>query len=447
MPTTQEPTPGERPARSPARSPDHSPARSPDHSPARSPKRPPALFARARTTLDALEHLVGGMGTAALALIVLAGLFAVALACLAGVGLLLVPAALRGLRAVADRERSRLSRWGPPIADPGPVPGDWRAALRQPAAGRELLWVLHHATLGLLYGLVGLTLLFSVVRDLLFPLYWRLLPPGDAAGAGLGWTTDTWPGALAVSPVSLLWLGLALLLIPGLARLQAAPGRRLLSGDPGTDLALRVAQLTATRAAALDAHAAELRRIERSLHDGTQNRIVAVSVLLGAARRALARDPATADEVLERAQDAAEHALAELRAVVRGILPPVLDEHSLPDALSGLAAACPVPCSIEADVPGRCPASVEATAYFVVAEALTNIAKHSRARHAKVTVRRTGDRLELQIFDDGRGGAVEEAGTGLGGIRRRTEAHDGAFALSSPRGGPTTMKVSLPCGL
>ncbi|QYC45551.1 Sensor histidine kinase LiaS [Nonomuraea coxensis DSM 45129] len=405
-----------------------------------------AVRARARAALDGLEHLVGGMGTAALALIALAGLVAVALACLAGVGLLLAPAALRGLRAVADRERARLSRWGPQLVGPAPVPGRWRAALRQPAVRRELLWVLLHATSGLLLGLVGLTLLFSAVRDLLFPLYWWLLPQADAAGAGLGWETGNWPGAIAVAPLSLGWLALAVLLVPVMARLQAAPGRRLLAADPGTDLALRVAQLTATRAAALDAHAAELRRIERSLHDGTQNRLVAVTVLLGAARRALARDPATADEVLARAQDAAEQALAELRAVVRGILPPVLDERSLPDALTGLAAACAVPCEIDADLPGRCPASVEATAYFVVAEALTNIARHSEARHARVSVRRAGDRLRLLVTDDGRGGATESGGSGLSGIRRRTEAHDGVFALSSPPGGPTTLEVSLPCG-
>jgi signal transduction histidine kinase len=405
------------------------------------------LTARVRATLDGLEHLVGGMGTAALALMTLAGLIAVTLISLLGVGPRLVPTALRGLRSVANRERARLSRWGPQIFNPDPVPGEWRTAIRQPAVRRELLWLVHHATLGLVYGTIGPTLLFSVVRDLLFPLYWWLLSAEEAADSGLGWAATSWASALAVSPVCLVWLALAMLFIPGLARMQAAPGRRLLSADPGTDLVLRVAQLTATRAGALDAHATELRRIERALHDGTQNRLVAVNVLVGAARRALVRDPATADEVLERAQDATEQALSELRAVVRSILPPVLDERSLPDALSGLAAACPVPCEIDADMPGRCPASAEATAYFVVAEALTNIARHSKARHAKVIVRRTDDRLHLQITDDGRGGAAEDGGSGLSGIRRRTEAHDGVFALSSPPGGPTTMKVSLPCGL
>jgi signal transduction histidine kinase len=232
-----------------------------------------------------------------------------------------------------------------------------------------------------------------------------------------------------------------------MARLQAWPGFRLLSPDRGTDLALRVAQLTATRAGALDAHAAELRRIERSLHDGTQNRIVAVNLLLGAARRAVGRNPADVDAILERAQDAAEQALAELRGVVRSILPPVLTDRSLPDALTALAADCPVTCRIDADVPDRCAASVEATAYFVVAEALTNIARHSGASTATVLLRRQENRLCVEVRDDGHGGADEHGGSGIGGIRRRVEAHDGTFALASPAGGPTFLTVSLPCGL
>ncbi|MFU0242880.1 sensor histidine kinase, partial [Streptomyces scabiei] len=209
---------------------------------------------------------------------------------------------------------------------------------------------------------------------------------------------------------------------------------------------LRVAELTATRAAALDAHATELRRIERSLHDGAQNRLVSVTVLLGAARRMAARDPAGADELLERAQSAAEQALAELRSVARGILPPVLADRGLADALSGLAADCGVPCRVEADVPQRCAASVEATAYFVVAEALTNIAKHSGAARASVTVRARGGRLRLLVEDDGRGGADEDGGSGLTGIRRRVAALDGTLRLTSPPGGPTVLDADLPCG-
>jgi signal transduction histidine kinase len=412
-----------------------------------SPVRRRSLRARARLTLDSLEHLVGGLGTAVLALVALFSVLATAILCLVGVGLVLAPVTLRVVRAVTDRERTRLSRWGREIVSPEPVPARLADAVRDPAIRGELGWLAWHATFGLLLGAVGLSLPLYAIRDGSYPLYYQLIPAEDNS-----WSMGLWPshnlvGSLGVSAISLLWITLSLALIPGMARLQARIGYRLLSPAPGSDLALRVAQLTATRAAALDAHATELRRIERSLHDGTQNRLVAVNVMLGAARRALARDSADTDALLGRAQDATEQALADLRAVVRSILPPVLADRSLPDALTGLAAHSPVTCRIDANVPDRFPVSVEATAYFVVAEALTNIAKHSGAQRATVTLRRRDERLWVQIADDGNGGADEHSGSGLAGIRRRVEAHDGTFMLASPAGGPTEMTVSLPCGL
>jgi signal transduction histidine kinase len=273
-----------------------------------------------------------------------------------------------------------------------------------------------------------------------------MLSPGDAKPNLVFWTIRDQSSALGVAFLGLI-LGVAFVALgPALSRLQAWPGRQLLAPHSDTDLSLRVAQLSATRAAALDAHATELRRIERSLHDGAQNRLVAVTVLLGATRRALARDPADADAMLERAQDAAELALAELRTVVRGILPPVLADRGLAGALAGLASNCGVPCDVDVDVPGRCAASVEATTYFVVAETLTNVAKHSGARHVTVTVRRQGGRLLVQVVDDGHGGADEHHGSGITGIRRRLEAYDGHLTLTSPPGGPTTLQAELPCG-
>ncbi|MEV5555752.1 sensor domain-containing protein [Nonomuraea wenchangensis] len=405
------------------------------------------LVARGRAALDALEHLVAGMGTAVLALVALLSAVLTGLACLVGVGVPLVPATLRGLRAVADRERARLSRWGPEeLVAASPPPAGLRAALADATVRRELAWVVVHGSAGLLLGMVALTLPLHAVQDATFALWWWLLPPEEAATAAYGlWEVRDAAGALAVAALAPVEIALTVIIAPWMARLQAWSGRRLLRPGADVDLHLRVAQLTATRAAVLDAHAAELRRIERSLHDGTQNRLVAVNVLLGAALRALERDPATARESLERAQSAAEQALGELRGVVRTILPPVLTHKSLADALAGLAAACPVPCRIDADPPVRAAASVEATAYFVAAEALTNIAKHSGAERAVVRVRRLGDRLLLQVMDDGRGGA-DERGSGLAGIRGRVEAHDGTFTLSSPAGGPTTLDVTLPAG-
>jgi signal transduction histidine kinase len=407
---------------------------------------PDIATSRARISLDALERLVGGLATAILALICLLALIVTAVTCLVGVGLLLVRPTLRLVRVVADRERDRLSRSGPEIHGGQPAPDGLRAAVADPAVRRELAWVVVHSTLGLLLGLLGLVLPIDVLRDGSFVLWWRLLPPGDATSS-LGFPlVHSTAGALSVSLLGLVWLAIALYVTPAMAWLQALPGRRLLPPPAGTDLVLRVAELTATRAAALDAHALELRRIERALHDGTQNRIVAVTMLLGAARRAMARSPQDAGEMLGRAQDAAEEALADLRAVVRSILPPVLSDRSLPDALLSLAATCPVPVRIDADDVGRSAASVEATAYFVVAEALTNVAKHSGAQSATVTVRRADDRLRLTIVDDGHGGADTATGSGLLGIRRRAEAHDGTLTLTSPPGGPTTVEVSLPCG-
>ncbi len=382
-------------------------------------------MSRIRKIAAAWRELAGGLGT---------GLLAV------GVLILLPVLAVTGpapLHALAARERVRLSRWGPGVVEP---------AAGRVATRRELAWLLAHATSGVVLGVIGVLLPIYAVRDLTFPLWWRLLPEGEATASLGWWVVDDWPGVFLVSLLGVVWAALAVWLTPAMARAQAGPGRRLLAPAPGTDLSLRVAQLTATRAAALDAHATELRRIERSLHDGTQNRLVTATVLLGAARRALHRDPAAADGLLERAQDATEQALAELRAVARGILPPVLADRGLAGALDGLATACPVPCTVDVEAPHRCAASVEATAYFVVAEALTNIARHSGARSATVTVRGDGDRLRLRIADDGKGGADEARGSGLAGMRQRVEAYDGVFSVHSPVGGPTTCEVDLPCG-
>lgn len=394
----------------------------------------------------ATRQLAGGLGTALMALGVLVLLVVTAVTSLVGVGLLMAPLALRALHALAGRERVRLTRWGPEVIAPEPPPTAPRLALVDPTTRREARWLVQHATSGLLLGLIGFWLPLFAVRDTAFPLYWRL-GPGDPTATSLGFgTAHSWPDALAVSLLGVGWIAIVLGLAPGMARLQALPGRRLLQAGPDTDLSLRVAELTATRAAALDAHATELRRIERALHDGTQNRLVSVSVLLGAARRQVARDPSLADDILERAQSAAEQALTELRSVSRSILPPVLDDRGLAGALSGLAAYCAVPCRIDVEAPERCAASVEATAYFVAAEALTNVAKHSAAAQAGITVRTRGGRLRLTVTDDGRGGADEDGGSGLTGIRRRVAAYDGTLRLSSPPGGPTVLEVDLPCG-
>ncbi|GIF26952.1 signal transduction histidine kinase [Actinoplanes tereljensis] len=373
----------------------------------------------------AFRRVLGGLWTSVLAL----------------GALLSLPFGVRVLRAVANRERGRLG-----VVGPLPLTGGLRAALRDPAVRRELGWAGLHGTVGLVVGLVGLSLPVYAVEYGTLPLWYRLVDPSLGGPGFLSWGLGGLTDALGVALIGVLFAVAALALLPGIAELQAFPGRRLLAPAGDVDLSLRVAELTATRAAALDAHATELRRIERSLHDGTQNRLVALNVLIGAARRAQDRNPDAVADLLDRAQDATEQALAELRAVVRGILPPVLDDRGLAGALAGLAGTCSVPCELDVDLPGRCAATVEATAYFVVAEALTNVVKHSGAASVAVVARRDGDRLRLRITDDGRGGASESSGSGLAGIRRRVEAYDGRFAMTSPAGGPTTMDVELPCG-
>ena len=282
---------------------------------------------------------------------------------------------------VADRERDRLSRTGPELLGHLPAPTGLREAVADRAVRRELLWTAVHGSVGLVIGVFAISLPINVLRDGSFPLWWSFVPPSEATPSLGLWTVTDWPGAFAVSLLGIGWFAVTLAVAPGMARLQAWPGRRLLAPPPGTDLSLRVAELTATRAAALDAHATELRRIERSLHDGTQNRLVAVD---GAARRGPpgggprpGRAPTTSSNA---PRTPPSRRSAELRAVVA--------RH--PAAGAGRpgprrrarrarrrAARCPA--GSTSDVPGRCAASVEATAYFVVAEALTNIAKHSGA--------------------------------------------------------------------
>ena len=366
---------------------------------------------------------------------------------LVGVGLLLAPNVIKLAHLVSDRERSRLSRSGPELISPGPGPALLWDAVRHRETQRELVWVAVHGVSGFTLGLFGLLLVLSSVRDGTFPLWWHLIPEGEASPTLDLWVVRDLPGSFAVSLLGIGWLFIAIGILPSLARLQGLSGRRLLQPGPDTDLALRIAHLSAARAAALDAHTTELRRIERALHDGAQSRMVAVNLLVGAARKAASRGSTDLDEVLGRAQDATEAALDELRLVVRSILPPVLVDRSLADALDGLAATSPVPCRVEIDLPGRYAASVEATVYFVVAEALTNIAKHSRATRAEVRLRREEDLLWLRITDNGRGGATEGAGSGVGGVRARIEAHDGTFELTSPVGGPTILIARVPCGL
>ena len=277
---------------------------------------------------------------------------------------------------------------------------------------------------------------------LTLPFYNRSLPSGGADIDGM---------IVHGSAVTFLSIaGLALLIAApqvtrGLAALDATAARSLLS--PPDDLAARVTELKQSRDLVVDAAEAERRRIERDLHDGAQQRLVALAMELGRAKAKFAYDLDSAKELVDQAHAQAKEALTELRNLVRGVHPPVLTDRGLDAALSGLVAICPVPVELHVDVPVRPKATVEAVAYFVVAEALTNIAKHSRASHATVVAEQHGfpGTLTVMITDDGVGGADPD-GAGLTGLASRVSGVDGHLSVESPSGGPTIIAVELPNG-
>jgi signal transduction histidine kinase len=347
------------------------------------------------------------------------------------------PVALGFVHFWTSRERRRVAAYtGEPI--PEPVPPE-----RLRDARRDIIWVVTHGLTGSVVGILGVTLPASAISSVLVPAYWWAVPKDDPVVSP--YPVTSWTGAAFMPLIALVYALAGLWVTPWFARVQVRWARSLLSPPPGARLAQRVAELTASRAAALEAHGAELRRIERDLHDDTQNRIVAVAMHLGIVERALRRDPAAALPLVLRAQDAASDALAGLRGVVRSIYPPVLAERGLDGAVAGLIARCTVPTTLTVTDLGRAPAAVESAAYFVVAEALTNVAKHSGADRCEV--RLTGaDPLVIEVWDDGHGGADESNGTGLLGIQRRVAAFDGVASIESPDGGPTVLRVELPCG-
>jgi signal transduction histidine kinase len=353
---------------------------------------------------------------------------AVAAATVVGAGV--VPETVQLLRRTASFKRRQAAGWSgteipeayPPLS--GTLSERVRTAARDPSTYRDLRWMAAHYVYGLFPALAALPM---VVLSLC----------ADAV----------WCGPLrrpALTPR----------LLVRLADADAAWSRTLLEPTPEAQnsarLAERVEELTVTREGALTAHGAELRRIERDLHDGTQAHLVALSMRVGLARRASEKDPGAARKLLDDAQDQAEAALTELRHVVRGIHPPILTDRGLVGAVRALAAGSGLEVEVRADgvegagVP-RAPAAVETAAYFVVAEALTNAAKHSGSDRAWVELARDARTLTVSVRDEGCGGAGSSGGSGLLGVRRRVAALDGTVEVTSPAGGPTVIEVELPC--
>ncbi len=326
------------------------------------------------------------------------------------------------------------------------------AAARSQATWRQIGY---HLLVGLLLAgaaaaAVGMWLA-GVLYTLVYTYAWAL-PPGGLLrrGRSLGAVSRNLPSLFGIPVDAYLTAGGIVLLVAapwvtaGVAALDARAALALLGPSRTEELEQRVERLAQTRAGVVDAADAERRRLERDLHDGTQQRLVSLAMRLGMAR---ANPPGTAQahQVIAEAHEEAKAALAELRNLVRGLHPAVLEDRGLDAALSGVAARMPIPVRLTVDVPRRPAPTIEAIAYFVVSEGLANITKHALASQAEVFVQRTGDRLHIIVSDDGVGGADPARGTGLAGLAKRAASVDGTFEIASPPGGPTLVTVGLPC--
>ncbi|MEU9605635.1 sensor domain-containing protein [Streptomyces sp. NPDC048057] len=328
------------------------------------------------------------------------------------------------------------------------APGLWAwltTRLRERATWREfghallfsvLLWPIDALVLT-----VALFVPLSVVAT---PLLLATVGDGRETKVLKQWVVTTWPGAFGVAVLGVLLLVVGAYALGVAAGARAGLARLLVAPREG-ELDARVVELARSRVRLVDAFEAERRRIERDLHDGAQQRLVGLTMALGLAR--LDAPPGPLADHLAKAHEEAGKALAELRELIRGIHPKILADYGLEAAVADAAERSPVPVDVDLDLPGRPPQAVESAAYFVVCEALANVAKHSGADRAQVRGGHRDGRLFLQVADDGRGGADPGAGSGLTGLADRVSVLDGRLALSSPPGGPTLLRVEFPCAL
>jgi signal transduction histidine kinase len=377
---------------------------------------------------------------------------------LMGAGLPVTLLATVLVRRFADRHREWAGRWGgEPVARPYlPVPdGNWLtrllAILRDPATWRDWAWLVVDSVAGWFTAGGSFLIFVAGVFCLAYPLVFALTPPQVfRTPLGLYFHVQTVTGSFALVPLGLACLVLWYVSAVPLARLNALVIRSLLAPTERARLRARVARLAASRAETVDTQASELRRIERDLHDGAQARLASLGMSLGLAEQLLAENPQAVAGLLSEARESTSTALLELRDLVRGIHPPVLADRGLDGAVQALALGNPVPTAVSIRIPGRLPAAVESAAYFAVAEALANAIKHANAHRVAIRLEYTaegGGLLSIVVSDDGRGGASFEGGTGLRGIARRLSAFDGTMSVDSPAGGPTDVRMSLPCAL
>ncbi|WP_082555930.1 histidine kinase [Aeromicrobium sp. Root472D3] len=328
--------------------------------------------------------------------------------------------------------------------------GSWWSRLRgwaaDPARWRDLAWTYVSVTLGWTLAWLGLGLGLAVVWYAAFPAVFALTPDGTLANDYGFVTLDTQSESFlqwVLVPVALAaWWWLEPLLVRWIAQLD-----RAVLAPSRASLERRVAEVSQSRAESIDHSAAELRRIERDLHDGAQARLVALGMNLGLAAELLENDPDAAARLLAEARTVTTSALGDLRSVVRGIHPPVLADRGLAGAIQALALDMSLPVSVTIVLPGRPPAPVESAVYFATSELLANAVRHASARRVAIDVGHDGRALRVVVTDDGVGGAAVGAGSGLTGVARRLAAFDGTMDVVSPAGGPTTVSLEVPCAL
>ncbi|WP_246632722.1 sensor histidine kinase [Pseudonocardia nigra] len=404
------------------------------------------------TWLAAAHLLLDAVVGAVYAFVLLFGLFFT---------LVLLPFAMLGIpvwitttwvsAAMARIERARYRLLLGVDIEPQPMPpGDRHplrysgALLRDPGVRRRAVHQLVACPLGAVTSVITFLLPSFALMLLALPVLAWLVPPDDTVVYGMS-IADNSTGRAVLAGFGLILLLVVPAVVRGLVALDVAVARTLLGSVPGA-LARRVDELERSRARIVDAGEAERRRLERDLHDGTQQQLVALGMTLGRAKARYATEPTAIGDLLDDAHQQAKDAVTDLRGLIRGLHPPVLTDRGLDAALSAVAARCPVPVDLTVSLDERPSATVEAIGYFVVAEGLTNVAKHAGALRAAVTVRRQGGGpVWITITDDGVGGADPDRGTGLRGLADRVSGVDGQLQVDSPVGGPTVLTVELPC--
>ncbi len=370
--------------------------------------------------------------------------------------LLVIASSVLATRWLTGLTRRLAGRWcGTPVAAPyRPIPAAgadeldlsqrlerrlrWLAT--DPATWRDLLWLAVDACGGWILAAAPAGVIAYGLACVAVPATRFTIAPGSPLGSILVQGPAAIPLGIALVAAG-LWSAPRLLRAYGwLVALMLAPARR-------ATLTSQVRHLAQTRSESIDTGAAQMRRIERDLHDGAQARLVAMGMTLDAAGQLIDDNPAAARALLAEARESSARALAELRDLVRGIHPPVLADRGLTDAIRALALDSPVRAQLTAELPGRAPAPVESAAYFAVSELLANVSKHADAGQVWIDIRHGAGMLRISVSDDGRGGADTGRGSGLAGLERRLAAFDGVLALSSPPGGPTVVNMEIPCAL